>query len=308
MQSIEDNQKIHDLAIVGCGPAGLSAAVNARVRNLDFLLMGSEFCSPKLYKAETVNNYLGYYDISGDELRTHFINHVKDMEIKLHRSRVDNIYPQDGYYTLMSRLDTYQVYSIILAPGVSFTDYLEGEENMIGNGVSYCATCDGGLYRGKEVAAIAYTEESLEEVEFLADIADKVYYIPQNETNSEPNIKNVKTINGKPQAVKKEGDKNSVVLENDQINVDGIFIFREVTPPDKLIFGIELEGKHIKVNKDMETNLSGVFAAGDCTGTPYQLARAVGQGQIAALNAASYIRKIKRENKNQDVNSIKSKS
>ena len=293
MLTTDPNKEILDLAIVGCGPAGLSAAINAKARNLNFILLGSKFCSPKLYKAETINNYLGFYDISGDELRNHYINHIKDMEITLKRSRVDNIYPQNGYYTLMSGLETFNAYTIILATGINFTNYLEGEENMIGNGVSYCATCDAKLYSGKEVAVISYTKESIEEVEFLAEIAEKIYFIPQ--TNDIKSIKseNINIIKDTPIAVKKNKTKNIVELNNDEIKVDGIFIFREVTPPDKLIFGIELEGKHINVNKDMETNLSGVYAAGDCTGTPYQLGRAVGQGQIAAINAASYIRNIK---------------
>jgi thioredoxin reductase (NADPH) len=301
MWSNETDNTIHDLAIVGCGPAGLSAAVNAKARNLDFSLLGSEFCSPKLYKAETVNNYLGVYDISGEKLRNHFINHIKDMEITLNRSRVDNIYPQDGYYTLMSRLETYNAYSVILAPGINFTDYLEGEENMIGNGVSYCATCDAGLYRGKKVAAISYTKESIEEVEFLADIADKVYFLPQFNHQQSLDLENIEVIKDKPTAVKKDGNTNIIISKNRELQVDGIFVFREATPPDKLIFGIELDGHHIKVNKNMETNLSGVFAAGDCTGTPYQLGRAVGQGQVAALSSASFIRTKKKKTAKQKV-------
>ncbi|MFP4015478.1 MAG: NAD(P)/FAD-dependent oxidoreductase [Halanaerobiales bacterium] len=291
--------KIHDLAIVGCGPAGLSAAINARIRNTDMLLFGTEFCSPKLYKAENVDNYLGFHNITGEELRDKYLEHVKSMGISIKNSRVDSIYQQEDHYTLMTKDGTYSAYSLILAPGVSFTEFIDGEEDLIGGGVSYCATCDGALYRGKHVAVIAYNSEGIEDAEFLAEIAEKVYFIPQFDFEEKLNSSNIEIVKEKPLAIKGENTVDSIQLENKELKIDGVFIYREITPPDRLIFGIEIEGRHIKVNNDMETNLEGVYAAGDCTGIPYQLARAVGQGQIASLNAVSYVRKKKKgSNKN----------
>lgn len=296
--------KIYDIAIVGCGPAGLSAAVNARTRNADFILLGSEFCSPKLYKAEKVDNYLGFQDISGEELRAAFLKHVNQMGISLEHSRVDNIYPQGDYYTLMSRNQTYQAYTVILATGVSYTRFLEGEEGLVGSGVSYCATCDAPLYKGKDVAVIAYTNEGIEEAEYLAEVAGTVYLLPQVEVAEELYYSNIKLVKSKPLAIRGKGRVESVELKDRSINVDGVFIFREITPPDRLIYGLELTDRHIKVDENMATNLEGVFAAGDCTGTPYQLGRAVGQGQVAALNAVAYARKKKKEINNEEVMDI----
>ncbi len=286
-----EEQKIHDIAIVGCGPAGLSAALNVKIRNLDFVLLGVDFCTPKLYKAEEVNNYLGFHNISGQELRKNYLNHIKEMGIEIIQGKVDNIYNQGDFFTLISRDTTYNAYSIILAVGVSNTKYLPGEEDLLGSGVSYCATCDGALYRGKDVAVVTYTDEGIEEAEYLAELVENVYFIPQYEFAGEFEADNITIIKENVTKINGEMKVDNLVLANSIIELDGVFIFREVTPPDKLLYGLDIENKHIKVNEQMETTLPGVYAAGDCTGIPYQLSRAVGQGQIAGLNASTYARK-----------------
>ncbi len=288
---LKEEQKIHDIAIVGCGPAGLSAALNVKIRNLDFVLLGVDFCTPKLYKAEEVNNYLGFHNISGQELRKNYLNHIKEMGIEIIQGKVDNIYNQGDYFTLVSRDTTYNAYSIILAVGVSNTKYLPGEEDLLGSGVSYCATCDGALYRGKDVAVVTYTDEGIEEAEYLAELVKNVYFIPQFDFNGEFEADNITIINEKVKKINGEMKVDNLILANSTVELDGVFIFREVTPPDKLLYGLDIENKHIKVNEQMETNLPGIYAAGDCTGIPYQLSRAVGQGQIAGLNASTYARK-----------------
>lgn len=291
---MSEEKQIDELAVVGCGPAGLSAAVNGKTTNLDLKVFGSNLCSPKMGKAPKVNNYLGFHDITGENLRDEFLGHVNDMNIQIERSKIDSIFSQKDYYTLVSRDNTYHAYAIILATGVSNTEYLEGEEDYLGRGVSYCATCDGPLFRDRKVAVIAHTEEGLEETHHLADLAEKVLLIPKFELEgSLP--PNVELVRGEPVGVSGEAFVNSVELEKDSLDVEGVFIFREVTPPDKLMPELELESHHIKTDGDMSTSRSGVYAAGDCTGTPYQLAKAVGEGQIAALNAASYVRKLKRK-------------
>ena len=289
---MSEQEKVFDLAIVGCGPAGLSAAVNADVRNLDFVLLGSDFCSPKLDSAPEINNYLGFRDISGNQLRQNFINHVQEMGIEIKNDKVDNIYDQGEHYTLLARDDNYSARALILAVGVSNEDYLEGEERLVGRGVSYCATCDGPLYKNKDVAVIAYTEEGLEEVDYLNEIADTVYLIPDdNMEDAELTGLDSTIINKKPTAITGDNLVEGVkFVGGDEIEVDGVFIFRKVTPPDKLMNGLNTRDSHIEVNSDFKTNLDGVFAAGDCIGRPYQLGKAVGEGQIAALNAASYLR------------------
>ncbi|MFW6013530.1 MAG: NAD(P)/FAD-dependent oxidoreductase [Candidatus Bipolaricaulota bacterium] len=284
MNPIESEKHILDLAIVGCGPAGLSAAVNLAATNTEFEIFGSTICSPKMHKAPKVNNYLGFYDITGEELRRQFLDHTEQVEIQIHKEKIDNIYPQRDFYTLVSRETLHHAYGVILAVGTASPNYIKGEEQYLGRGVSYCATCDGPLFADRNVAIIAHSEEAVHEAEQMAEIADKVYFIPQLDRDiSLPS--EIEIVEGKPKEI--QGDKmvHSLQLEKERLEVDGVFVIRSVTPPDKLIDNIGLKDGHIAVDEEMRTNLERIYAAGDCTGTPYQLARAVGQGQVAALSA-----------------------
>lgn len=291
---LDNKEKIYDTAIVGCGPAGLSAAINLKIRNMEFIMLGVEFCTPKLYKAENVDNYLGFYNISGEELRATFLEHARKMGIEIQNKKIDNIYFQGDYFTLISRNIEFKAHSVIIAVGVSNEKYLPGEEKLLGSGVSYCATCDGALYRGRNVAVVSFTEDGVEEAEYLSELAENVFFIPQYEFNGKFLVNNIKVINKKVQKINGELRVESLTLENSELDIDGVFVLRELTPPDKLLFGLEVDNKHIKVNEQMETNIPGVFAAGDCTGLPYQLARAVGQGQVAGLKVANFVRKKKK--------------
>ena len=287
----ENNENKYDLVIIGGGPAGLSAAINAQIRNLDFVLFGSDFASPKLLQAPEVNNYPGFPSIKGEKLAEEFSSHVEKMGIKRKQARIDNIYDQGEQYALIAGDTTFIANSLILAVGVSNEKTLPGEKEKVGKGVSYCATCDGPLYRGKKVAALIYSKEGVEEISYLSEVAKKVYVIAVNELDvSLP--QNIELITKKPASIK--GDKKVGGLEFDDgsfLDVGGVFIFRKVTPPDSLLQGLETKEGHLKVNRSMETSKEGVFAAGDCTGLPYQIAKAMGEGQVAALNAASYIQK-----------------
>ncbi|MFW5995647.1 MAG: NAD(P)/FAD-dependent oxidoreductase [Halanaerobiaceae bacterium] len=287
-------ERLYDSAIIGCGPAGISAAINLRIRNKSFILFGGNFCSPDLNRAERVDNYPGFYGVTGEELRQKFLEHLKQMDITITEERVENIYNLEDGFSLMSGQETYRASSLILAIGVSNEKYLPGEEELVGSGVSYCATCDGPLYRDKKVAVIAKTEEGLEDAEYLAELAEKVYLLPSFEVD-EILADNIIVIDSLPRKIRGESRVEELILADDVLKVDGIFIIREVTPPDKLLAGLEIEKNHIKVNGDMETSVPGVYAAGDCTGTPYQIARAVGQGQVAALNAVSWLRRMKKD-------------
>ncbi|MFW5998985.1 MAG: NAD(P)/FAD-dependent oxidoreductase [Halanaerobiaceae bacterium] len=278
-----------DLAIVGCGPAGLSAAINAKLRNIDFELLGADFCSPRMYKAPEINNYLGFFEVTGEDLRNKFLDHVKKLDIDIKRARVENIYNQGDTYALLTSDKKVEARSVILAVGVSNEEYLRGEERLVGRGLSYCATCDAPLYRNKKIGVIAYASEGIEEIEFLGELAEKVYLITDLEVEKALPA-NIEVIHQEPVAIEGDSLVERIKLEKKSVDIDGVFIFREVTPPDKLMNGLNIKDGHIQIDRNMATNLKGVFAAGDCTGQPYQLGKAVGEGQIAALNAAFYLR------------------
>lgn len=288
---MQENQDLVDLAIIGCGPAGLSAAVNAKIRQKNVLLIGGEFCSPKMHKSPWVNNYLGFPHINGEDLRQNFLRHLEEMEIEVHKTKVDNIIPGEKEFSLMVKGQPYRAKSVIIAVGVSHTGYLPGEEEFVGRGVSYCGTCDAPFFKGKKVAVIGFTAEGEEEANFLADICQEVTYIPQYQDIKELK-EGIKVISQKPKAILGNSQVTHLELENDKLEIEGIFIFRETVPVEQLAPGLELIEGQIKVDRDMATSIPGIFAAGDCTGKPYQLAKSVGEGQVAALNSVKFIEQL----------------
>lgn len=284
----------YDLIIVGCGPAGLSAAINARIREKNLLLLGGEVCTAKLQKAPHVENYLGFHDLSGQDLRQKFLDHAGAMGIQIENRRVDVINPLGDYLQLLSKNDVLQARTIILATGLDVPKYLLGEQELLGKGVGYCATCDGPLYRGKRVIVLGEVEEAQEEANFLAEICKEVTYISGHGKPDKLDGK-VRTGEGIPLAVKGEGRFAALETKQGSYEGDGLFIIREVRPVQDILPGLELDGNFIKTDRTMATNIAGVFAAGDCTGPPYQVAKSVGEGLIAALSAVSYLEKAKHQ-------------
>lgn len=284
----------YDLAIIGSGPAGISAAPNAKIRNKKFIIFGNKELSNKLVKAEKINNYLGFYGKSGVELKDEFSNHLKAMDIEITEEKINNVYSMGEYFALMVNEKIYEATSIILATGVNFGKPFKGEEEFLGKGVGYCATCDAPLYRDKIVSIVAYEKKEEAEANFMATIASKVYYIPmyKEEVNLDPSIEVIKDT-----VVEIVGDEkaNKLLLKNGEIVTDGVFILRESVSPGQLVPGLKMDGNHIEVTRKMETNLKGCFAAGDIVGVPYQYIKAAGEGNIAALSAVAYIDEQKRK-------------
>ncbi|ABO50274.1 Thioredoxin-disulfide reductase [Desulforamulus reducens MI-1] len=290
----------YDIAIVGCGPAGLSAAINAVIRKKKIGVFGTEFCSPKLHHAPHVDNYLGFQHITGEDLRLKFLNHAKDMGITINKNKVTGVFPDKKGFTLQSRDKFYLAKSVILATGVSTLKPIEQEIEYLGRGVSYCATCDGPLYKGKKVIVLAYNREGLEEANFLAELASEVILVSLVKEKDSQGIRlsdNISRVNGKPQAIIGEMWASGVALENEKIYADGIFIIRESVLPDQLVPGLEVSQKGILVERSGATNIPGIFAAGDCIGAPYQLSKATGEGQVAALSAVKYLDEFNYSNK-----------
>ncbi|OPJ57246.1 NAD(P)/FAD-dependent oxidoreductase [Alkalithermobacter paradoxus] len=278
----------YDIAIIGSGPAGLSAAINAKVRNKNIIVFGSSNLSEKITKAPSVDNYLGLYNLTGEELKNVFKHHIEEMDIKITEERINNVYAMGDYFAIMANEKMYEASAVIIATGIEYTKPIKGEEEFVGKGVGYCATCDASLYRGKKVAIVSYNSEGEEEANFLVEIASKVYYIPmyKSEYNINENIEIIKDV---PLEVRGDISIDSLVLKKSELDVDGIFFIKNSISPKYLVPGLELEYGHIKVDRNMQTNIKGCFAAGDCIGKPYQYIKAAGEGQVAALNAVSYL-------------------
>ena len=278
----------YDIIIIGSGPAGLEAAITSVIRHKKILLLGQNDLSAKLRKAHIINNYLGFHDIHGPELADRFTEHLQSLNIEVTPKKAAAVYDMGDSFAVQSGAEMFQCKSVILATGVITKNLFPGEEELLGKGVSYCATCDAALYPDKTAIVISYSKNEEKEAEFLAEYAKKVIYIPMYD---DPDIKgdNIEIVNKKPLEILGEDSFTALRTDDGDIPADGVFILRENIAPDSLIPGIEMDQTHVIVKSDMSTNIPGVFACGDLTGPPYQFIKSAGEGNIAALSACAFI-------------------
>ena len=278
----------YDIAIIGTGPAGLSAAVTAKIRNKTVLLLGSKDLSPKVTKAHAIQNYLGLPSIPGAELGAAFQKSLDSVGVEVTEDKITAAYNMGDYYALQGANTFYEASTLILATGMIPGKLLPGEEALLGRGVSYCATCDAALYRGKDVAVIGYSSKEEHEAAFLSEIAASVAYFPMyKEIENLP--ESVKVIAERPKEITESDGKRQVVTGEGQYAFDGVFILRDSISPGQLVPGLEIDGNHVKVDRTMATSLPGCFACGDVVGLPYQYIKSAGEGNVAALSAVQYL-------------------
>lgn len=285
--------EIFDIAIIGGGPAGLSAAVTASIRNKKVIVFDVNGFSPRLRRTHMVSNYLGMPNISGQEMMDKFLEHAMSFEPTVVTEKVIYASQDDKTFTLGTANGFYNTKSIVLAIGASSSEIIPGEKEFIGRGVSYCATCDGHFFKGKTVAAIVTLPSALEEVDFLAEICEKVVLMPRFKIEGKLKHSNIEIIPAEADEITGTDRVTGVRTKHEYYPAHGVFIFRESDPIDSLFPELQLHGKSVAVGEDMETNIEGIFAAGDCTGQPWQISRATGQGLVAALSAVKYLAKLK---------------
>ena len=282
----------YDIAVIGTGPAGISAAITANIRNKSVLLLGSRKLSDKMTKAERIDNYPGLPGISGRELAERMTAHLDSLGISVTEGQVGAVYTYGDRFVLQIGEETAEATAVILAGGVVLGKPLPGEEEFLGRGVSYCATCDGRLYRGKTVAVIAQSAEAPEEADYLAEIVGQVLYFP-GKTAGRPKDPTVTVLDEIPTGIRGGFKADTLVTDRGEHAVDCVFILKDAVPPGSLVPGVETDGPHVRVGSQMETNLPGLFACGDIAGRPYQYIKAAGQGNVAALSAVSYLNQLK---------------
>ncbi len=278
--------KRYDIAVVGGGIAGYTAALTAKNLLLDVLWLG---IAPfgKLPYAVKVKNFPSQTG-SGEEFVRALARQQDAEGILFTEARIDGVFSAGGFYTLTAGERVFEARTVILATGVETAGAIKGERELLGRGVSYCAVCDGALYRGKRVAAVLSGAKYAEEAAYLARFAEKVYcYCPEALEFPEANIA---PLSAAPTAVVGEGRVEGIRTAAGEIAVDGVFFCRDGTPPKALCGGLATEGDRVLVDRSMATNLAGLFAAGDVTGRPYQYAKAAGEGCVAAHSARDFLR------------------
>lgn len=278
-----------DTAIIGGGPAAMSAALNLKIRNKNFIMLAGNDKITGLSKAPRVENYLGINNVSGKDLLQIFEKHLFEMGIEKKNEMAYNILNMGEYFAINAGNNFYDAKTLIIATGKAKDNLIEGEERYLGMGVGYCATCDGPLYKNKAVAIVSENEEGEEEARFLSEICSEVYYLPIYNTDFKE-INNIKVIKGRPKSViGNENKVTSLSTSEGKIDVDAVFFIRNVLPVNQLLEGLELESGSIKVDRYMAASIPGVYACGDCTGKPFQISKAIGEGSTAALSAVKYL-------------------
>ena len=283
---------MYDVIIIGGGPAGVAAAIYSQRYKLKTLLI-TKNTGGMVLDSHLIENYPGFTKISGVELSKKFEEQIKQLNIEKIEAEIIDI---DNNLTLTDKNNNkYETKNIILALGTEKRKLnVQGEEKFLGKGVSYCYTCDAPFFKDKTVAIVGGSDSAAKAALLLADYAKKVYIIYRKENlRCEPHYlekiknKNIEILNNTEiKEIKGTNFVESVTLTNSKLKLDGVFIEIGTIPTTNLAkkLNIELdENNYIKVNNKQETNIKGVYAAGDITNQPLkQIITAAAQGAIAA--------------------------
>ncbi len=271
----------YDVVIIGGSIAGVSAALTCVNRGKTVAVIANGAETSNLYKAEKITNYPGIPAASGKEISEILRRQLEESGADLIRGRALNVIPLGDIFGAAVGSEFTSCSAVIIAAGITREKLYPGEGEFLGRGVSYCATCDGMLYRGKTVAVIGSGEEAAQDADFLESIGCTV-------------LRMTKQI---PYEIRGGMKADTLIAGGEEYKVDGIFIIKDTISVTKLVPGLEYSDGAIVTDRQMNTSIPGVFAAGDCTGKPYQLAKAAGEGNVAALSACAYIdEKRKKEN------------
>lgn len=285
---------MYDVIILGAGPAGVSASLYCKRANKNVLIIYND--SSELLKAQKIDNYYGFENgISGKDLYETGIKQSQNLGVEIIKQEVIKIEIENGYFNVITEKNSYKSKSVIIAMGSKKnTLKIQGVQEFEGKGISYCAICDGFFYKNKDVAVIGSGNYAISETNDLINIANKITILTNGEKapefradNVEIVTKNIKQISGENRVQEIEFDDNSY------LKTDGIFIAQGTAGAADFAkkLGIMSQNNNIIVNENMETNIKGIFACGDCTGGLLQVSKAVYEGTKAGLAVIEYLKK-----------------
>lgn len=297
-----------ELVIIGGGPAGMAAAVYGRRAGLDLVVLEKGNCGGQILITSEVENYIGQKHISGPDLAASFRDHAEHFGAEIRRTVVKEIDSRDGRHVVVTSDGDILAKAVIVATGAAFRRLgVQGEKELTGLGVSYCAVCDGAFYQDEEVAVIGGGNTAVEEACYLTQFASKVYIVHRRDefradrmacerALRNPKIEPVwnsvlESINGS-ELVEGVTVKNVKTGELQDIPVAGVFVFVGTLPITACLGDLceRLEGGWLKTDAHMRTSIPGIFAAGDVRDTPLrQVITAASDGAIAAMSAYHWI-------------------
>jgi len=311
-----DKNKIYDVIIIGAGAAGLTAAIYTGRRELNTLILTKDV-GGQAATTDEIENWPGEMSILGPDLMNKFKAQAEKWGAKIEFSEIKEIKKEKDHFVLKADGNEYKALTVILGFGLEHRKLgIPGEKEFIGKGVSFCATCDGPLFKGKTIGVVGGGNSSLDAVEYLSKLAEKVYmFIRKDSFNPNAETVLVDTIhdlekqgkveiiwNTEVKEIKGETLIKSASLFNNKTNetkdlaLNGIFIEIGMIPQTEVIKGlIDLDERgQIVIDQGCNTSVPGIFVVGDVTISPYkQLVTSAGEGCKAALSAYSYIQKQK---------------
>ena len=300
---------MYDIIIIGAGPAGLTSAIYAKRFNKKVLILEEYTYGGQIINTLEIENYPGYKNISGFLLMTNMYEHAIELGTDFKIEKVETINKENNCFNVKTTNNIYQGLSVIIATGAKSRKLdLINEEKLIGNGISYCAICDGNFYKNKDVAVIGGGNTALDDAVHLSDICNKVYLIHRRDTfkgesylldilKQKSNVEIITNVNIE-ELIEEENKLEGIVISNVDkkyiLEVSGLFVAIGQIPSSNIKITIDKDDHNYYLSNDCKTNLEGLFVAGDVRSKKYrQLTTATSDGTIASLTAIEYIDKIK---------------
>ncbi|MFA9559564.1 thioredoxin-disulfide reductase [Evansella sp. AB-rgal1] len=308
-------EKIYDVAIIGAGPAGMTAAVYTSRANLSTVMIERGIPGGQMANTEDVENYPGYESILGPDLSTKMFDHARKFGAEYAYGDVKEIVDGKEFKRVVTGSGEFKARAIILTTGAKYKNLgVPGESELGGRGVSYCAVCDGAFFKNKELVVVGGGDSAVEEAVYLTRFASKVTIIHRRDQFRAQKILQdrafanekidiiwntvVKEINGTDNKVSSVTLESTVDGTQQDFKTDGVFIYIGMLPINEpfLNLGITNSDGYVETNDEMETKIPGVFAAGDIREkTLRQIVTATGDGSIAAQTAQHYVESLLEE-------------
>lgn len=286
---------LYDVIIIGSGPAGISASLYTKRANLKTLIIAKG--KGTLEKVGNIENYYGLEEkTDGKKLQEIGKKQAENLGVEIKEEEVVQIEYQN-HFTVSTLNHTYEAKTVILATGSARKKVdIKGIKELEGKGVSYCAICDAFFFKGKEVAVLGSKEYALHEAQILLPIAKSVTMLTNGEKAIEKRTEGIEIEEKKVRELRGIDHIEEVAFEdNTSKKIEGLFVALGTASSSDLArkLGVKLDKKtnHIMVNDKMETNLTGLYACGDCVGGTLQIAKAVYEGMVAGMSAIEYLKK-----------------
>ncbi|EJL28948.1 thioredoxin-disulfide reductase [Brevibacillus sp. BC25] len=314
------DQKIYDVIIAGAGPAGMTAAVYTSRANMSTLMLERGIPGGQMANTEDIENYPGFTSILGPDLSTKMFEHAQQFGAEYAYGEIKEIRDEEPYKRVITGDKEYLTKSVIVATGAEHRLLgVQGEKELSGRGVSYCAVCDGAFFRNKELVVVGGGDSAVEEAVFLTRFASKVTIVHRRDQFRAQKILQKRAFDNEKieviwdtelKEIRGEGKVQVVLLENTKTGeqreypADGVFIYVGMDPLTASVrpLGITNDAGYVLTDEKMNTKVKGVFAAGDVREKMLrQVVTATGDGSIAAQSAQHYVEELNEKLKEQNV-------